>query len=167
MTNVNQVTPTTFELAISHIPAKDRDDIREVTLQLFGTVIPSIDIAGIDINFMGRRVNRDSSGALDFQDWNITYFINSNFSNWKILYDWITYIVDINALPSDHNTTAVLYIRNNFNQDVLKIYFYNVWIRNLGEVTLNTQSSEEFLQCTANLEYSRYKAYLPNEAIEG
>ena len=165
--NVNVSTPTSFELHLGRIPTATTEETRDVVLQLFGSVIPSIDVTGIDVPWMGTRARRDSSGGYDFQDWMVNFFVNSDFSNWKTLYDWIMYVAEENPLPSAHNITAILYIKDNFGKIVLKIVFLMVWIRNLGEVTLNTQSSEEFLQCSASFEYARYDVYLPNEAMIG
>lgn len=164
---MNSTSPTSFELHLGQIPTKTITETRELSLQIFGTVIPAIDIQGIDVMWQGSRARRDNSGGRDFQEWNVTYIINNTFSNWKILYDWVEYLTTIDILPSSHNITAILYINNNFGENMLRIHFIGLWIKNLGEVTLNTQSGEEFLQGTASFDYSRYDVYLPGDPIEG
>ena len=160
MANVNKITPATFELAIANIPNTTTAETAEVVLQIFNTVIPSIDMSGIDVMWMATRAKRDSAASLDFQDWNISFFINSDFSNWKTLHDWMEYSV-ANPTPSSHETTAVLSVKNNFGVEVIKVFFANVWIKSLGEVTFNFQGGDDFLQGTAIFEYSRFDVYMP------
>lgn len=167
MGNINQMTPTTFELTIGRIPNKTNDETKEVTLQIFNTVIPGMDIPEIEAYWMGVKGRRDSSGGIEYLDWTFSFFINNEFSNWKTLYDWFIYAGETSPLPSTHNVQAVLNVRNNFGETILKILFKMVWIKSLGEVQLNTQSGEEFLQSTATFSYIQYVAYDPDEEISG
>ena len=167
MANINQMTPTTFELVLGNIPTKTKDETKEVTLQIFNTVIPGIDIQEIEGYWMGVKGRKDSSGGIDFQDWTVSFFVNNEFSNWKILYDWAKYAAEISILPSTHNISAVLMVRNNFGEDILKVFFKMVWIKSLGEIQLNAQSGEEFLQGTATFSYVRYDAMAPTDEIVG
>jgi hypothetical protein len=164
--NVNKSTPTSYELSITNIPTRSTEETTSVLLQIYQTVIPGIDIPTIDTPFMGRRVHRDST-VMDFQDWNISFFVDADFSNWKILFDWIVYITQIDQLPSHHNINAVLSLKNDFGQEVMKLFFTDVWIKNLGEVSLNAQAGDEFLQSTAIFDYGHFDVYEPDEEVTG
>jgi hypothetical protein len=164
---INSTSPTSFELHLGQIPTKSMDETREVVLQIFGTVVPSLDVMGIDVMWLGKRARRDNTGAIDFQEWNITYLVSSDFSNWKTLFDWVNYLTTNNRIPSEVVVPGILYIKNNFGEDVMRIVFIDLWIKNLGEITLSTQNGEEFLQGTASFDYSRYEVHMPGEPVEG
>ncbi len=164
MIQFNTTTPTSFELVIGSIPNQGMEAGQDVLLQLFGTVVPAIDISSIDVSWMG-VITRGDAGPIAFQDWNISFFVNADFSNWLIMNDWVRYTTEGHTTPTEHNINATLSVKNNFGEEVLKILFSDVWIKGLGEVTLNTQDADTFLQSTATLSYGRYDAYLPDEII--
>jgi hypothetical protein len=166
MTLLNKATGTSYELAIGQIPTSTVGETKDVLLQLFQTVIPGMDIPTIDATWMGVRARRDSSGGIDFQDWSISFFVNNDFSNWKTMHDWMKYAAEGKITPKDHNISAVLSIKNNFGETIMRVMFSNVWLKSLGEVTLNTQSGEDFLQGTATLDYGRYDVYQPDDIVE-
>jgi hypothetical protein len=162
---VDKANATNFELIIGKIPNKTVSQTKNVILNLFETVIPSMDVTTIDANWMGVVARRDNSGGVSFQDWTVSFFVDRNFDNWRTLHDWLKYAAEQHTIPSEHNVGATLSIRNNFNEEVIRIFFENVWIKNIGEVRLTYQSGEEFLQCTATFEYSRFDVYGSTEEI--
>ena len=165
--NNNMVTPSTFELSIGKIPTSTMDKTKDVLLQLFGTVIPGMDINEIEQYWQGQKSHSDSGGGILWGDWTVSYFLNSGFSNWRTLYDWMMLIARGNIYPPDHNIHATLFVKDNFDNIMLNIEFTGVWLKNLGEVTLNTQSGDDFLQSTATFSYNQFLVYTPNEPVSG
>ena len=74
MANINQTTSTSFELRLSNIPTNNAEQTSEVTLQIFGTVIPSITIDSIQPFWQGTGGKKDSSGAIAFGSWMVNFF---------------------------------------------------------------------------------------------
>jgi len=163
--NINKSSPPNFELSITKIPTKNMEQTKSVLLQIYSTVIPGIDVPAIDTPFMGRRIRRDST-VMDYQDWNVSFFVDADFGNWKVLHDWMVYMCDTDILPSSHNINGILSLKNDFGIEVMKLHFTDVWLKNLGEVTLNYQSGEEFLQGTATFDYGKFDIYMPGDIME-
>lgn len=161
------VTPTTWELVINNIPRSEGEEVANVLLKIFGTVIPAMDMNEIENWWQGHKTGSDPGGGLLFGDWTISYFVNSDFSNWHTLYDWMKYCARGGGQPEDYTIGATLFAKNNFGETVLLVRFSSVWIKSLGEVTLNTQSGDDFIQSTVSLTYAEFTVHPPGEAVSG
>ena len=161
--NPNISTPTAFEL-IFKVPRSVGEQTDELKLKLFGTVIPALDIAAeIDLQWQGHKAGTDPGGGVIFGDWTLSYFVTSDFSNWHTLYKWMLFTARGDL--QHHSFNATLVCKDNFGNPVLYVDFFGTWIKSVGEVTLNTQSGEEFLQSTLSLSYNEFRPRLPGEQI--
>ena len=162
--SVNVATPTSFELVVPNIPITHGDETGQILLQLFNAVIPSLDVTDeIFMQWQGHRAGTDPGGGIIFNDWMASFFVDADFTNWYGLYRWIMYTVRGDLMH--HSIHPTLFVKDNFGSNVLVVDFIGAWIKSLGEVTLNTQSGEEYLQSTFTLSYNEYKVRRPTDPI--
>jgi hypothetical protein len=158
-TNLNKSQSSNYQLVIGMIPTESSlQATRELTLNIFGTVLPSINIAQNLVYWMGAATKQD--GEMTFDDWTVNYIVDSNFDNWKVLYNWMTFVRNekdkFGEIPRLYAIKAMLRILDNFRQPVLVVEFENVWVTGMGEVNLTHRDYDTNLESTVTLSYDSY-----------
>lgn len=159
--NLNKGTACNYELIFPLLPHKTLiSDNKELILNIHGTIIPSISLEQTESPWQGKKM-QFHSGGITFNEWNINYIVDSELSNWKLLYDWMVYINDNYNIPTkpvnDYMVDASLIITDNYHSLIRKILFKNIWPISLGEVTLSNREGEMQLECDATFSYDRYE----------
>ena len=152
-------TPTNFKLIFPKFPNVDEQGEKELTLNIFETVIPSLTLETVDMNWQGSRYSLPS-GKINFNPWTINFVVDSDFRNWMMLMRWITFINNnydsVVQLPKTHMVDAVLSINDNWDNEILHVSFDNVWINEIGEVRFSYREGGTDLVSQATFAYSRY-----------
>lgn len=136
---------------------------KEFTLNIFGTIIPSLSLTPEQLNWQGAVRNTDS-GELSYGDWSVDFTIDSEFRNWKVLYTWMMAIHnnedDFGYVHEKKKVIdATLYIMNNYRNKALVLKFQDIWPSSLGDVSLSKRdgSDGEDLICSATFTYDKYE----------
>jgi len=163
--NLNKSTPTNFSLVFPIIPTETKiSDMKPLVLNIFGTIIPALTLDQTEQKWQGSRMQFHSGIAI-FDDWTISFIVDSKFENWILLYKWLTFINNNEDIPSkivkDYMVDASLNITDNYGSRVLSIMFKNVWIQSLGEVTLSYRDGENLIECSATFKIDRYEIIEP------
>jgi hypothetical protein len=158
-TNLNKSTPSNFELVLSKFPTEvDITPNKELTLNIYGTVIPSVNISTLYAYWQGAKTTQD--GEVQFTDWIVNYTVDSNFDNWQILYKWLTYVKNnkdkMGEDPLKYAISASMVVTDNFRRRVLTVNFGNVWLMDLGEVSFSHRDYDVNLESTITLMYDYY-----------
>ena len=161
MTNFNKASPNNFQLIFPTIPTGvDTHDLDGLTMNIHGTVIPSVTLATTDINWQGAVTHREI-GDITFDNWYVNFMVDSEFTNWTTLYKWLTFInnnKDIHARSvEEYKVDATLQILDNFRNQILAVDLIGVWINMLGEISLTYREGSSYLEATANFVYDRYE----------
>jgi len=156
----NKLTAANFQLALPLIPSET--SIRatdELILNTFGVVIPSINIDQEEQRWQGAKIIVPG-GTITFDAFTTNFMVDDNLDNWKVLFDWITYINNnYNSFVGDYNNYVIdasLRLTDNFGTQTRLITFKNMWIQSLGEVTLSQREGEPVLECNATFSYDRF-----------
>ena len=160
-TQINKASSFSFELTFPLIPVqKNLTKNKEFIINVFETVIPGVTLDASQEHWQGGLVNM-ATGALTFEPWNISFMIDSEFKNWKIMYKWFMSINNnLDQFIDDHSNYAVdatLRITNNFQEKVFSLFFIDVWPTSIGEVNLNYRDGEPNLETQISLAYDRYE----------
>jgi len=159
--NLDKSVPSNFQLVIPKLPTElTLDATDELTLNIFETIIPGVTLDIVEGNWQGAVVQFDS-GRMSYEPWTFQFVVDSNFLNWKVLFRWLTSInnnKDVHGgFPSEYAVDATLRVTDNFLNEILRIYFTNVWPQMIGEVSFTTREGEMNLECTASFVYDRYE----------
>jgi len=159
--NLNKSTATNFHLVFPKIPSETTITAnRPLTLNIFGTIIPSITLDQTESRWQGGRMIFQS-GSVTFDQWPINFIVDSKLSNWILLFHWMTSISNnkdtYSDFPNNYMVDASLNIMDNFETSILRVNFKNVWPQSLGEVNFSQREGETILESSATLIYDRYE----------
>lgn len=159
--NLNKATATNYKLALPVLPSETTlEATRELTLNIYGTVIPSVSLDQNESRWQGHKM-LFHAGGITFDTWSFQFSVDSAYGNWATLYNWLTYIANNydtpSGLPADYMVDCALHIADNFGNTVMKITFKNTWIMSLGEVTLSQREGENTVESSATLAYDRFE----------
>jgi len=160
-TVLNNSSPTNFELCFPKLPSElTLDSADEFTLKIFNTIIPSLSLDIMEQRWMGAATQR-ASGNVVFEPWNIGFIVDVNFTNWQLLFNWITFINnakdDYIDMHKNYSVDATLRVINNFQEEIFKLFFISVWPNSLGEISLSYREGEPVLECTAGFAYDYFE----------
>lgn len=159
--SINKSSPTNYRLVFPLLPAEiTLAANKPLTLNIFGSVVPSLTISEFEQDWQGLKQKIAGSGLL-FDQWNVSFIVDENFENWQILFNWMSYINDNYEkhmdLHKNYSVDASLQITDNFRENVLELTFVSVWPTNLGEVTLSQRDGETLIECMVNFSYDYFK----------
>ena len=158
--NVQRGTPSSYQLTIPLLPTETKlAATKELILDIFGTVIPSVTLDQMEERWQSAKMQM-ASGSVTFDTWTFSFIVDSTFKNWSTLFKWLVFINNnydaMAKRPQDYSIDCSLSIKDNFNKEVIKVLFHNVWIQALGEISLSQREGESILESTATLYYDRY-----------
>lgn len=162
ISNLNKSNATNYQLIFPMLPVeKFYEKSKEFTLNIYGTVIPSITLNVDEKNWQGAKRFTDT-GEITFGEWNIDFVIDSEFRNWKVLYSWMMAIHnnedDFGFVHEKGKTIdASLYIMNNYRNKALVLRFHDIWPSELGNVTFSKRDTDDDLICSAVFVYDKYE----------
>lgn len=159
--NLNKSTATNFVLVFPKIPTETTISAnRPLTLNIFGTVIPSFTLDQTESRWMGGRMIFQS-GSVTFDQWPINFIVDSQLKNWKLLYKWMTAISNnkdkYTDIPENYQVDASLNVMDNYETSILRVHFRNVWPQSLGEVAFSQREGENIVEASAVLLYDRFE----------
>ena len=156
----NKLTAANFQLAMPLIPSET--SIRstdELILNTFGVVIPGVNIDQEEQRWQGGKIIVPG-GTITFDAFNTSFMVDADLDNWKVLFDWITYINNnFDSFVGEYSNYVIdasLRLMDNFGAQTRLITFKNLWIQSLGEVTLSQREGEPVMECTATFSYDRF-----------
>ncbi len=168
ISNLNKATNQNFQLTFPKLPISSTiDDSDILTLNIYGSVLPSITLSNITMNWMGGNYDM-AIPPITFEPWYVNFIVDSDFKNWYLLYKWLMHINNnkshYDRAPENYWIDASLNLVDNFNVPVMNINIINLFPTMLGEITLNHREGETNLESSINFSYTRYEInYLKNE----
>ena len=161
MVNLSKSSPTKFQLVFHKFPEESTlSGHDQLKLNITETVLPSLTLTALEIPWRGSTVKTEN-GGLEFGEWTVRFLIDSNFSNWSTIYNWIISINNgediFGKTDQSYAVDANLHILDNFNNKILDIQFWNTWPTTIGDVTLSYQNNETILICDCTFVYDRYE----------
>jgi len=168
-TVTNKANPSNFQLVFPKVPTEETARVsRELTLNIYGTIIPSLSLGTDELQFLGGK-HVIADGSITFEPWSVNFLVDSQFKNWKILYKWCTYINNnkdkFGEVPGKYAVDATLQVTENFQADILEILFKGVWINSLNEIGLSYREGNQELECNASFSYDRYEIVESEDTI--
>jgi len=158
---LDKASPANFHLVLPNLPPDITiADTAELVINIFGTVIPGVNLDVLEHFWAGGKYHGDS-GLISYDPWTVDFVVDAQLLNWQILYRWLTYInnnKDIRGrIPQEYTIDATLRVLDNFQREILRIFFTNLWVNTLGEVRFSTREGEQNLECQAQFIFDRYE----------
>jgi hypothetical protein len=155
----NRSTSTNFQVVFPKLPIGDTlSDSKQLSLDVFGTIVPGINIEVIESRWQGMNV--EIGGPALFEDWTISFIVDNDLYNWHLLYKWFMEICDKHINPTgnveDYKIDAFLKVTDNFDQTILRIKFIDVWPKALGAINFSYREGQSLLESDLTLSITRY-----------
>lgn len=159
--NISKATSTEYALVIGKIPNNPAFHATDtLRLNVYSLNLPSVTVENSEYNWQGKHVEYHT-GGITFDPLNINFLVDSNFANWRILFDWMMYIADNKTrptnVPNNYVTDANILVYDNFGTIKITVTFKNLWIQTLGELSLSTREGETLIESNAIFQYDRYE----------
>jgi hypothetical protein len=158
--NLGKASPSNFQLLFQKIPTEPSiNAMNPLILNIFSTVIPGISFAEEELYYQTNKTKR-ASGPLNYEQWSFGFVIDSEFSNWKIINNWMRYYNNnYNKVAEKHKNYSVdasLVITDNYRKNIMSLRFVDIWPMSLSEVSLSQREGDAQLECTANFNYDYF-----------
>lgn len=162
---MSKATPSNFELFFPKIPTAETVEnslcsTAELTLNIFGVVLPSITLPPIDVNWQG-SIRKIAGDPMEFEVLTTQFIVDSSFNNWKLLWNWMRLISNnkdkMMERYAEFAVDATLRIINNFNETAIGVKFVGMWPTNLQEVSFSHKESEIQLESAVTFIYDYFE----------
>lgn len=158
--NISKGINNKFQLIFPKFPLEDDlTSQKQFSLNLVNGIVPSMTLNRIEMPYRGGQTWIEN-GFESFGDWTTEILIDSNFLSWKAIYNWMSGIANNQDVfgfeDQSYSIDAILYVLDNFNNDILKFQFTNVWPYNLGEVNYTYEDGRTVLKCDVSFSYDQY-----------
>jgi hypothetical protein len=165
LTNIDKATPTNFQLIFPKLPTEETISANNpFVMNIFSAVIPSLSMAEEELRWQSNKT-KHALVPLEYDSWLVSYVVDSNLANWKLLYDWMSFINNNNDkiadLHSVYGVDASLVTTTNYRVPVLELRFIDIWPSTLGEVSFSTREGDVQLESTINFTYDYFKVVRP------
>lgn len=158
---LDKASPANFSLVLPNLPPDVTiAETQELVINIFGTVIPGVSLDMIEYFWAGGKFHADS-GLITFDPWTVDFIVDESLLNWKILFRWLTYINNNKdrrgRVPQEYTVDATLRVLDNFQKEIVRVFFTNLWVNTLGEVRFSTREGDTNLECQAQFVFDRYE----------
>lgn len=158
--NIDKASPTSYQLIFPLIPTETSIGANNpFILNIHSVILPSVSIATDEHRWQGNKTRRGLTPA-EFDQWLVSFVVDSQFANWKLLFTWMSYINNnYDKIAEEHKNYGVdcsLIITDNYATSVLEVVFIDVWPSTLGEVSFSQREGDIILESTINFNYDYF-----------
>jgi hypothetical protein len=157
----NRATASNYEIHFPLLPGQGSlNNSKDLTLHIFGSVVPGFGLRPIETSWQGAKVFY--AGVPDYEDWDVRFIVDEVFTNWQILYSWMTLVANkrdrFSNVDSVYQIDATLRIFDNFQKTVLKLKMIDIWPKHLGSVILTAREGANLLESSVSFQILRFES---------
>jgi hypothetical protein len=165
LTSIDKATPTNYQLIFPKLPTEDSISANNpLIMNIFSAVIPSISLAEEELRWQSHKTKHVLE-PMEFDTWLVSYVVDAEIKNWKLLFKWMSYVNDNQVKHEEHRNYAVdasLVVFSNYKVPVTELRFVDIWPSTLGEVSFSTREGDVQLESMVNFTYDYFTV---NEAV--
>ena len=160
LNNLDKSTPTNYQLVFSKIPTETSiSAINPFVMNIHTAILPSVSLATEELRWQGNKT-RHGLIPMEFDPWLVSFVIDSELANWKLLFKWMQFVNDNNKKIAekhkDYSVDCSLVVTDNYNNLVLEVIFVSIWPSILGEVNFSHREGDVILESTINFNYDYF-----------
>lgn len=161
LNSIDKSSPSNYKLVFPKIPTETSVSVNNpFIMNIHSAILPSVSIAqNDDLRWQGNKTLRGTL-PMEFDSWLVSFVVDSLFANWKLLFNWMSYINNNNdkiaEYHNNHSVDCSLIVTDNYNTSILEVIFVSVWPGTLGEVSFSQREGDILLESTINFNYDRF-----------
>lgn len=160
LNNIDKATPTNYQLVFPLIPTEKTIGANNpFVMNIHSAILPSVSIATEELRWQGNKT-RHGMIPMEFDPWLVSFVVDSQLANWKLLFNWMEQINNNNdKIAERHKKYSVdcsLVVTDNYAISVLEVIFVSVWPSVLGEVSFSQREGDVILESTINFNYDYF-----------
>lgn len=126
-------------------------DINYLQMNVYGTVVPSINVPPVEARFGGQSANFSSHSRPNYDPLDIKFLVDNDYKNYYVLWKWLNILNTadgskyggsplsvrqqlINGPLTEYQTTFDIIALDEYNEPVIKFTYKNAFITNLGGI---------------------------------
>lgn len=158
--NMDKATPTNYQLIFPLIPTETTIGANNpFVMNIFSAILPSVSMATEELRWQGNKT-RHGLTPMEFDPWLVSFVVDSELENWKLLFKWMSFINNNNdKIAEEHHRYGVdcsMVITDNYANSVLEVIFIDIWPSTIGEVSFSQREGDITLESTVNFYYDYF-----------
>lgn len=160
LNSIDKSTPTNYQLVFPKIPTETSISANNpFVMNIHSAILPSVSIATDELRWQGNKTRRGMI-PMEFDPWLVSFVVDSRLANWKLLFEWMSYINNNNDKIAEyhkyHTVDCSLVVIDNYGNSVLEVMFVSIWPSMLGEVSFSQREGDVLLESTVNFSYDYF-----------
>jgi len=160
LNSIDKSTPTNYQLVFPLIPTESTIAANNpFVMNIHSAILPSVSISTEEQRWQG---NKQKVGMIpmEFDPWLVSFVVDAQLSNWKLLFNWMSYINNNNdkiaELQRNYAVDCSLIVTDNYSNSILEVIFVSIWPSVLGEVSFSQREGDVLLESTINFNYDYF-----------
>ena len=129
-------------------------DPDSVQFSIFGSMVPAITVKGVEVRYAGSTLYVSSHSKDSYPPLNIKFAIDSMYSNYWVIYQWLNLLHDqksgvynqnnmpVDAEFNDYMTDITIYGLDEFEKKRIKFVYKKAFLTSVDEIEYNKQGTE-------------------------
>lgn len=160
LNNIDKGTPTNYQMVFPLIPNENSIGVNNpFVMNIHTAMLPAVTLATEEHRWQGNKT-RHGMTPMEFDPWMVNFTVDSLLLNWKLLFDWMSYINNNNDKISEyHNKYSVdcsMVVTDNYGNSVLEVIFVSIWPSMLQEVSFSQREGDIQLESAVTFNYDYF-----------
>jgi len=156
-----------------------RISLDPIQFNIFGTVVPSIEVPHNAVPFGGQTYNVSSYVRPNYNPLDVNFVVDNGYKNYWVLWKWLSILNDprqsiykgtsvkendwkdklLSGDLSEYQADFSILGKNEYNQTTIEFKYYNAFIINLGGINYNYREAE-ILESSVQFQFSQLDVVL-------
>lgn len=147
-------------------------DLDKLQLNIWGVIIPDLDIEEMPIRFSGQTLKYSSLSRPEFPNLNINYQVDNKYENYYLLYKWADLQNDDlygrfnnkniggdrgSGHICEYSAPMTIYALDEYKKEVAKWDFDDCFVSSVGGIEYDFQSNANIITSTFQISYSNIR----------
>jgi hypothetical protein len=156
-----------------------RISLDPIQFNIFGTIVPSIEVPHNAVPFGGQTYNVSSYVRPNFNPLDVNFVVDNGYKNYWVLWKWLSILNDprqsiykgtsvkendwkdklLSGDLTEYQADFSILGKNEYNQTTIEFKYYNAFIINLGGINYNYRETE-IIESSVQFQFSQLDVVL-------
>lgn len=160
LNNMDKGNPVNYQLVFPKIPNETSIGVNNpFVMNIHTAILPSVSLALEELRWQGNKTKRGLI-PMEFDPWLVSFTVDSRLYNWKLIFDWMSYINNNNDKISEYHgqysVDCSLIVTDNYKNSILEVIFVSIWPSQLQEVSFSQREGDIQLESSISFNYDYF-----------